>query len=163
MQEGLIYSAFVDGSFVLKFVGDVRLTLCASLDFHLEKVLGQPDVTDILIDLTQAEGIDSTSLGLIAKLSIKAKQRDLGKPALVSTNPDITRILYTMGFDHIFILLEELPLTVRDLQQLPLVQESVDEMKERIISAHRVLMTLNETNREAFKDLVSTLEAIDEK
>ncbi|MAY41222.1 MAG: anti-anti-sigma factor, partial [Oceanospirillaceae bacterium] len=52
---------------------------------------------------------------------------------------------------------------VRDLQQLPLVQESVDEMKERIISAHRVLMTLNETNREAFKDLVSTLEAIDEK
>lgn len=163
MKEGLIYSAFVDGSFVLKFVGDVRLTLCASLDCHLEKVLGQPDVTDILIDLSQAEGIDSTSLGLIAKLAIKAKQRDLGKPALVSTNPDITRILYTMGFDHIFILLEELPLTVRDLQQLPLVQESVDEMKERIISAHRVLMTLNETNREAFKDLVSTLEAIDEK
>ncbi|WP_292950347.1 MULTISPECIES: STAS domain-containing protein [unclassified Neptuniibacter] len=163
MQEGLIYSAFVDGSFVLKFVGDVRLTLCASLDCHLDKVLDQPDVTDILIDLTQAEGIDSTSLGLIAKLSIKANQRDLGKPTLVSTDPDITRILYTMGFDHIFILLEELPLTVRDLQQLPLVQESVDEMKERIISAHRVLMTLNETNREAFKDLVSTLEAIDEK
>lgn len=163
MQDGSIYSAFVDGSFVLKFVGDVRLTLCASLDCHLEKVLANLDVKEILIDLTQTEGVDSTSLGLIAKLSIKAKQLGLGKPALVSTNSDITRILYTMGFDHIFILLEELPLSVRELQQLPLVQESVDEMRERIISAHRVLMALNETNREAFKDLVATLESVEEK
>lgn len=163
MQEGSIYSAFVDGSFVLKFVGDVRLTLCASLDCHLEKTLAEPQVTDVLIDLTQAEGVDSTSLGLIAKLSIKANKLSLPKPTLVSTNPDITRILYTMGFDHIFLLMEELPGSVQDLQELPMVQESVEEMQQRIISAHRVLMGLNESNREAFKDLVSTLESVKEK
>ena len=162
MQEGSIYSALVDGNFVLKFVGDVRLTLCASLDRHIDQILAE-SVTNILIDLTQAEGIDSTSLGLIAKLSIKASNADLGRPTLVSTNPDITRILYTMGFDHIFILLEELPASIKDLKELPFVQESVDEMKERIISAHHILMDLNDTNREAFKDLVSTLESVKEK
>ncbi|WP_286239208.1 STAS domain-containing protein [Neptuniibacter halophilus] len=163
MQEGSIYSALVEGRFVLKFVGDVRLTLCSSLDCHLEGALSEPEVSEILIDLTQAEGIDSTSLGLIAKLAIKAKALGLDKPALVSTNPDITRILYTMGFDHIFILLEQLPTSVHDLKQLPLVQESVDEMKVRIIAAHRILMDLNESNREAFRDLVSTLESVKEK
>jgi len=162
MQEGLIYSALVEGRFVLKFVGDVRLTLCATLDCHLEQSLADPQVTEILIDLTQAEGIDSTSLGLIAKLAIKAEQVGLDKPALVSTNSDITRILYTMGFDHIFVLLEELPPCVEDLKELPLVQESVAEMQERIIAAHRILMDLNEANREAFQDLVNTLESVKE-
>ncbi|WP_420555315.1 STAS domain-containing protein [Neptuniibacter marinus] len=162
MQEGSIYSALVDGSFVLKFVGDVRLTLCTSLDCHINDALAKASVSNILIDLTEAEGIDSTSLGLIAKLSIKASEADLGKPTLVSTNPDITSILYTMGFDHIFILLEELPTSIKDLKELPFVQESVDEMKERIISAHQILMGLNDSNREAFKDLVSTLESVNE-
>ncbi|WP_415885154.1 STAS domain-containing protein [Neptuniibacter sp. QD37_6] len=162
MQEGLIYSALVEGRFVLKFVGDVRLTLCATLDCHLEQSLADPQVTEILIDLTQAEGIDSTSLGLIAKLAIKAEQGGMDKPALISTNSDITRILYTMGFDHIFVLLEELPPCVEDLKELPLVQESVAEMQDRIISAHRILMDLNEANREAFQDLVNTLESVKE-
>ncbi|WP_415903282.1 STAS domain-containing protein [Neptuniibacter sp. QD29_5] len=160
MQEGLIYSALVEGRFVLKFVGDVRLTLCATLDCHLERSLADPQVTEILIDLTQAEGIDSTSLGLIAKLAIKAEQGGMDKPALISTNSDITRILYTMGFDHIFVLLEELPPCVEDLKELPLVQESVAEMQDRIIAAHRILMDLNEANREAFQDLVNTLESV---
>ena len=161
MQEGSIFSALVDGSYVLKFIGDVRLTLCSSLDTHLESSLNNPDINEILIDLTQVEGIDSTSLGLIAKLSLKAKERNLPKPALVSTNQDITRILLTMGFDHVFVLMDQLPSSSQELKQLPLVQESVEEMQQRIISAHKVLMELNESNREAFKDLVSTLESIE--
>lgn len=160
MQEGSIFSALVEGSYVLKFVGDVRLTLCSSLDNYLEESLDEPGINEILIDLTQTDGIDSTSLGLIAKLSFKAIERNLPKPALVSTNPDITRILLTMGFDHVFVLLDQMPANTHELKQLPLVQESVEEMQERIIAAHKVLMGLNESNREAFKDLVSTLESI---
>lgn len=159
MQEGSIYSALHEHSFVLKFMGDVRLTLCSSLDKHLEETLALPEVEAIIIDLTQTEGIDSTSLGLIAKLSIKAQDKGLPKPALVSTNADITRILFTMGFDHVFVLLDELPQSLHDLKQLPLVQESVEEMQKRIINAHKVLMDLNESNRTAFQDLVSTLES----
>ena len=163
MQEGSIYSALHDNNFVLKFMGDVRLTLCSSLDKHLEETLALPEVDAIIIDLTQTEGIDSTSLGLIAKLSLKAQERGLPKPALVSTNEDITRILLTMGFDHVFVLLHEVPQSLNDLEQLPLVQESVEEMQKRIINAHKVLMDLNESNRTAFQDLVSTLESCEHK
>lgn len=158
MKEGSIFSACVDGRYILKFVGDVRLTLCATLDCHIENALAQSGAEDILVDLTEAEGIDSTSLGLIAKLSVKAYALSLPRPTVVSTNENITRILMSMGFDHIFIILSELPTCSSDLQQLPFVQESEESTRERIIAAHRILIDLNDTNREAFKDLVFALE-----
>lgn len=159
MSEGAIYYACRDGHYVLKFVGEVRLTLCSTIEKHLEAVLERDDVTDTLVDLTETDNIDSTSLGLIAKLAIKATEKGMPQPTLVSTNTDITRILYSMGFDRVFVLLEELPTSLNDLKQVPFVQESEDEVRERILDAHKVLIDLNESNRGAFKDLVAALES----
>jgi len=158
MREGSIFFARQGRSYVLKFVGEVRLTLCTSLDRHLEQMLAVGDIEHILVDLTETETIDSTTLGLIAKLAVFARRLSLEAPTLVSTNEDITRILLTMGFDRIFLLLETLPTSLVDLQRVPFVQESEAAVRERIIDAHRVLMSLNESNREAFTDLVTTLE-----
>jgi anti-anti-sigma factor len=159
MSDGAIYYACCDGHYVLKFVGDVRLTLCSTIERHLEAVLERADVTDTLVDLTETENIDSTSLGLIAKLAIKATEKGMPQPTLVSTNGDITRILLSMGFDRVFVLLQELPSSRCDLKQVPFVQESEEEVRLRILDAHRVLIGLNDDNREAFKDLVATLES----
>jgi hypothetical protein len=68
---GLLF-AFQDGHYVVKFIGDVRLTLCSTIDQHLRSMLSRDDVTHTLIDLTETTNIDSTSLGLIAKLAVKA-------------------------------------------------------------------------------------------
>ncbi len=158
MPEGSIFFAREGSSYVLKFVGEVRLTLCTTLDRHLEQVLAVGDIEHILVDLTETDTIDSTSLGLIAKLAVGASRLSLSAPTLVSTNEDVTRILYTMGFERIFLLLDTLPTSLIDLKRLPFVKESEAGVRDRIIAAHRVLMSLNEANRDAFIDLVSTLE-----
>lgn len=158
MTEGAIFYACQEKRYVLKCVGDVRLTLCSSLDCHLKAILEECQAEDIVIDLTEAIAVDSTTLGLIAKLAVKAGKLGLQKPALVSTNPDITRVLMSMGFDHVFMLVEQLPVCSEDLKRLPWVEESEQVVKERIILAHRVLMDLNSENRDAFKDLVKALE-----
>lgn len=158
MREGSILFARKGNSYVLKFVGEVRLTLCTTLDRHLEQVLAAGNVAHILVDLTETETIDSTTLGLIAKLAVNARRMSLEQPTLVSTNRDVTRILLTMGFDRIFLLLDSMPTSVVDLQQVPFVQESEAAVRSRIIEAHQVLMSLNESNRDAFTDLVSALE-----
>ncbi|MGB0733023.1 MAG: anti-anti-sigma factor, partial [Pontibacterium sp.] len=36
MNQGSIFSACVEGQYVLKFVGEIRLTLCSTLDRHIE-------------------------------------------------------------------------------------------------------------------------------
>lgn len=106
MSDGEIYYACQDGHYVLKFVGEVRLTLCSTIDKHLEHCLSKEMISDTLVDLTETTNIDSTSLGLVAKLAIKCSERDMPKPTLVSTNPDITQILIAMGFDQVFLLLD---------------------------------------------------------
>lgn len=163
MQEGLIYTALIKGRLILRLTGDVRLTLCASLDRYLERVFSRPEVEEILVDLTSTHGLDSTTLGLIAKLAVKAEEQGLEKPTLFSTNPDINGILYTMGFDRVFIMLETFPSDSQTLEALPFIKESAEQIRKRVIAAHRILMDLSDTNHDAFQDLVSSLESFNEE
>ena len=41
---------------------------------------------------------------------------------------------------------------------MPVVQESEEQVKQRIIDAHRVLISLNDAHRDEFKDLITALE-----
>ena len=68
MSTGKIQFAEQDGTFALKFVGEVRLTLCSALDATIAKTLGADNFSSIIIDLSQASNIDSTTLGLLAML-----------------------------------------------------------------------------------------------
>lgn len=158
MTGGRILVGDHDGIYVLKFLGDVRVTLCATMDAFLRSLLGRDDFRSVLVDLTDTEGIDSTSLGLLAKLSLETQRRFDLIPTLVSTNPDITRVLLTMGFDDIFHIIEEPLSDAGQLGELPTLETDEDDVRQRVLDAHRVLMNLNDDNRESFRDLVSALE-----
>lgn len=158
MSTGKIQFAEQDGSFVLKFVGEVRLTLCSALDATIEKIFAALNFTAIIIDLTEAQSIDSTTLGLLAKLSILSRQKVGLLPTLVTTNPDMTRLLQSMGFDQVFNIVDR-PIPCTDcLTDLPPQDQSEDVVRSKVLEAHRILMGLNESNREAFHDLVNALE-----
>ncbi|MCC5885911.1 MAG: STAS domain-containing protein [Gammaproteobacteria bacterium] len=159
MEHGRILVGDHDGIYVLKFTGDVRVTLCATVDSFLRTLLNRDDFRAVIVDLTATEGIDSTSLGLLARLSLETQRRFGFIPTLVSTQPDITRLLTTMGFDDVFHIVEE-PLTeVEQLGELPELESDEEDVRERVLEAHRVLMSLNDRNRENFQDLVMALEA----
>ena len=159
MNTGRIQFAESEGTFVLKFLGDVRLTLCTALDAYIENVFSTRDFKSIVIDLTETENIDSTSLGLLAKLSILSQQRVGLLPTLVSTHEDMIRLLQSMGFEQIFKIIADSTPTEAELQELPAQMLSEEQVKARVLEAHRILMDLNEHNRNAFTDLVSSLES----
>lgn len=159
MTTGKIQFAESEGTFVLKFIGDVRLTLCAALDAYIEKIFSVLTFNAIIIDLTETDGIDSTSLGLLAKLSILSRQKVGFLPTLVSTKDDMNRLLQSMGFDQVFNIVSEFTPTATELEDLPGQALSEELVKDKVLEAHRILMNLNEHNREAFRDLVSALES----
>lgn len=159
MTPGRILVANGDGTYLLRFVGDVRLGLGAAFDEFLDRLFKDGNLASVLVDLSAAENIDSTSLGVLARLSVQAKARLGCAPTLVSTRADITRLLKTMGFDEAFHIVEE-PLTnERQLGELRPTKVPPDEMRVRVLAAHRNLMAMNDRNREAFEDLVVTLES----
>lgn len=161
-MQGRILVGSHDGVYVIVFEGDVRLTLCTTVDVYLEKMFQDAGFRSVIVDLSRTDNIDSTSLGLLAKLSIQAEKRFSFRPTLVSTRPDITRVLRSMGFDEVFSIVET-PLEHKEqLAELPCIAASEDDVRQRVIDAHRTLMSMNQANREAFHDLVAVLEAEEE-
>lgn len=159
MSGGRIQYAETEGTFILKFLGDVRLTLCAALDAYIGKIFSTLHFKAIVIDLTETENIDSTSLGLLAKLSIMSSERVGLLPTLVSTQEDMIRLLQSMGFEQIFNIVAESTPTDAELKELPAQMLSEEQVRERVLEAHHLLMDLNEHNRNAFTDLVNNLES----
>ena len=159
MNIGRILVAHHNGVYLMKFVGDVRVTLCAAVDTFLDGMLSDSGFKSVVVDLTRTTGIDSTSLGVLAKLSIRAQERFGFVPTLVSTNRDITRVLKSVGFDDVFHIIEVPLQHTAQFGELNPFDCSEEDMRQRVLDAHRILMSLNESNREKFHDLVETLEA----
>jgi|TARA_Y100000310_G_scaffold344331_1_gene456484 anti-anti-sigma factor len=158
MTSVKVLAAEQDGVHVLKFVGDVRVTVGHAIDSFLEMVLKGEDFRSVIIDLTETVGIDSTSLGLLAKISIQTKKIHDIVPTIISTNDDITRILMSMGFDQVFLIINE-PMTSRvELGELLIHNPPEHVVREKVLEAHQVLMELNKKNQLVFKDLVVALE-----
>jgi anti-anti-sigma factor len=161
MTNGRVLIANQEGSYVFKLTGDVRMTLCTTIDNCLQLMIQDPNFQSVVVDVTEAEGIDSTSLGLLAKISRIASVKMKVLPTLVSSNPDITRVIDTMGFrDRVYVIVSDadvdagnVPLSEADI--LPVDEHSA---QARVLEAHKILMSLNENNKVAFKELVECIE-----
>ncbi len=159
MSSGKILVAEHDGVNVVKMVGDVRLTLCVSFDTFIHSMFVTDSFCSVLFDLSDAQAIDSTTLGLMAKISLSARRRCGEKPLVLSDNPSITRLLESMGFDDIFEIVADAELPLSDVRELPHTTLNEEQVKVRVLEAHRILMELNRTNRDTFRELVETLES----
>jgi anti-anti-sigma factor len=159
MLKGRILVVDHDGTHVLKFLGDVRLTLCPALDQYLDNIFNSRHFKTILIDLTDTQGIDSTSLGMLAKMSIRMKKQMGFVPTLVSVNDNITRVLLSMGFDKVFVLVKQLDEDLEPMQELAEGDFSDLSVQQKVLEAHRSLMGMNQKNHQEFKNLVDVLES----
>ncbi len=157
-MDGKILAASHDGAYVIRMVGDVRLTLCTTIDDYFQRMFEDPEFASVWVDLCDAEGIDSTSLGLLAKLALQVQDRFGFAPAIYSCDPGINRLLKSMGFQRLFELHEEACSNPEDVKEIPTAEGSEQAIKEKVIEAHRVLMNLSDANRARFKDLMSALE-----
>jgi anti-anti-sigma regulatory factor len=158
MQEGRILAANHDGAYVIRLEGDVRLTLCTTMDDFIQHMFDDPAFASVWVDVCDAEGIDSTTLGQLAKLALKVKERFGFMPAIYSNDPGISRLLKSMAFNRLYELREESCCNPADIAEIPSVPGSEESVKKKVIEAHRVLMGISDDNRDRFKDLISALE-----
>jgi len=160
MSTGRVLMANKSGSYVIKLTGDVRMTLCTTLDTCLKNMVEDPIFTSVIVDLSDVEGVDSTSLGLLAKVSRLATPVMGHVPTLISNRADITRIIDTMGFrDRVFVIVPNADIepdeALSEQSTLPLDEWSAHE---RVLEAHKILMSLNDQNRQTFRELVECME-----
>jgi len=158
LNAGKILVAEENGVYLLKLIGDVRMTLCASLNSYIETIFQRGNVVDVIVDLLEAEGVDSTALGLLAKLAIHSEKHYGIKPTVFCNNEGIYRTLVGMGLEDVFDIVQKSPELLENLQELHDINADVEHLRQQVLEAHRLLSLLNPKNQREFVDLIRSLE-----
>lgn len=155
---GQISVASDAGTYAIRMTGDVRMVLCLSFDKFIRAMFEDPQFDSVVFDLSLAEAVDSTTLGLMAKIALQCRKVGVPRPVLVVTAAGMVRLLETMGFEEIFVITRSIGQGLDYAECLNCEGGSEEIFKQRVIDAHKVLMSLNEHNHQAFRELVETLE-----
>ncbi|AOA59140.1 anti-anti-sigma factor GigB [Acinetobacter larvae] len=158
MSTGHVEYARLDGTHIFKLIGEVRAQSCISLDKLLARIEQQDNVVGAIVDLTQTTFIDSTVLGVLAKLGLKLKQAHQIQAVMLSTNPDISTLANSMGLGQVFVILNycgDPNICTKTLLDEHITHQA---MLNTVLDAHKTLMRLNENNQNMFEPLVKKLE-----
>ena len=158
MEDGKILYAIVEDTCILKMVGAIVYRISPGFDQFLQKVSEDKSVTNFIVDLTDTVHIDSTNLGLLAKLHEFSVAKSSEMPTVVSTKESINEVLKNIGFSKMFNLIDSLDDVQSGFKELPQGENSKENLSEIMLNAHRELAKLNEVNKEAFKDVIKYLE-----
>ena len=158
MDNGNVLHASHNDVHVLRFIGDIRYTLSPSIDRFLEEIFASSKPAGFFIDLTETDSIDSTNLGLLARLATRMQRFDAQRVTIVSNRADINSVLNSMALDEVFDIVENTCLETDATQEVPQKDTDRKTLAHTLIEAHRALMDLNERNREMFRDVVASLE-----
>jgi anti-anti-sigma factor len=159
LSTGKILVSDKDGNYLIKFSGDVRVNLCGSLNHHMAAIFGSTDVQHVVIDMLEAECVDSTTLGLIAKLALHCRKEYNINMQLFCQNPSILRTLDCMSFDEIIDICQEVPDIDADLHAIETVNSDIDEVRRQVLEAHKLLTQLSPDSSKEFTDLIRALES----
>ncbi|MEA3275627.1 MAG: STAS domain-containing protein [Pseudomonadota bacterium] len=160
MSPGNIKYAERNGIHVLCFEGEIRYFLGPSLGRFLDGLGAGPAPKGFLIDLTQADWLDSTSLGLLARIAKWMQRCGAPKATLFTGGEDITDLLFSVGFDEVFDVVRGGSPNADASEAVRLeAADAPEQLAATMLEAHRILVSLNERNREEFRDVVGLLEA----
>ena len=159
MTDGKICFANQQERYVLKFIGEIRCTLGCTFDRFLDELFKEARLEEIQLDLSEAEMIDSTCLGLLARVANEMRKTTGKKTTLVSTRPDINQLLQNVSFDQVFNITDQPAPALVDETCLFVNDSDTACMAETVLTAHHLLSEISDDNREAFKDVIKTVES----
>jgi anti-anti-sigma factor len=159
MTEGTARYARDGGTWHLKLAGDVRHNLGPALNALLDRALADPDYSQFVVDLSAADNIDSTCLGILARIGNKALEMGGPRPVIVSPSASMKETLLAVCFDRLFNLAETPDATAEGLTSVPAAPVDKDAMLGLVLEAHRRLCQIDERTHNAFQELVAGLEA----
>lgn len=157
MNKGKILVGESEDNYLIKMTGDVRVTLCTSLNQYINTIFKASGVNSVLVDLRDVEGLDSTTLGLLAKLALSCQRMYHVTPLLFCTNEGVLKTLEVMALDEYFEVIRSRDLTDMALEELPCSPDE-ERAREDVLEAHKLLVKINPDCEAEFIDLIQYLE-----
>ena len=160
MPNGHVTHAEKEGFHVLRYFGRVDYMLATSINRFADRILEKGAVGGLIFDLTEAENLDSTNLGLLARIAERVRRPGVDESVIVSTSDNINCVLASMCFDQIFeIVTDPADFSAVGADEIEAEPQSQEELLNTMLDAHRTLVSLSESDRLQFQDVVACLES----
>lgn len=156
-DQGRVLYAHSHGTWVLRFIGAIRYTMAHPVDSFLDELFRRENPGRICVDLNDTTSIDSTGIGLLAKIAVGLEQAGKGAPLLFSSNPDIIETLRNVCLDEVCTLLPGAPEAVA-ANAIPDTCPDERQLARTIVSVHCLLCDLSSENRAKFKGVIDAFE-----
>lgn len=164
-MKGQILTARLDDVEYINFIGIVRYSDCSGLESYIDQLFRSCEgISEIAINLENADMLDSTALGLLARISIEFKKITDKQPVIFVKKGELANILRRVCFDQVFRIMlsksNNLDLqTHNDINFVELVDVPVDENKvlESVLLAHKSLADISVDNEHYFTDISKAL------
>lgn len=146
---------------VLDLEGEVRYLVARPLRAFIDEIVAHDGNDTLVIDLRDLELIDSTGLGLVARLGRRMLEAHGRRAIIVAPRSDVATVLRAAAFDVVFDMLDHPPFEL----DVPLAPIPLDEPFDKdegglvILEAHRDLARMDERNRAAFGPVIEALAA----
>lgn len=160
MSKGHVTHAERNGVHILRYFGRVDYMSAPAIQHYLERLLVVGGMRELVVDLSGAEALDSTNLGLLARINARVARTAGTRGLIISMNEDINEVLRSMGFDQTFDLVTDpTELCSERDQRIDAPCSSADELRSCMLDAHRALVQLSDAGRLEFQDVVRCLES----
>lgn len=142
---------------VIKIVGNATMKNSKTLEVYFKELLKE-NKKEIVLDFDECNYLDSTVLGVIAKMSLEVGK--LWKTKLYEINVS-NMVRSTLNSTGVYDLMGHSKGTKDDVSLSDLKNRTfltTEEKAQHILEAHKTLMGLSKENEEVFKNVVRLLE-----
>jgi anti-anti-sigma regulatory factor len=153
-----VFFADYDDVYIFKLFGNFNFSLCPAVEAFMRTVPTEKGMRPVVVDMTEATGVDSTGMGFLAQIALHSKRMLQAKPTLLVSDNDILKILKGMDFDGVFNILQGGGTAGADFQEIQPVAADEKEMTRHILSAHRTLMNMGPENKAKFEEAIKVFE-----
>jgi anti-anti-sigma factor len=156
--NGISYAFIDDYTCLIKLVGAIKYTHVATgFEAFIEELSYKTEINNIVIDMQDCTYIDSTDLGLLARIAIyQTEKKDAPKPIIVyEKGSDIQRILEEIGFTQVFEMADSLKIGSMNLHSIKNkgMQNEI-KMAKLLVASHEELVNISPDNNEKFGSFI---------
>lgn len=150
----ILYSIHQNQYFII-IKGALRYSQSGSFyDFIKKMLTDEENNKSILVDLRECSFMDSTSLGLLAKIANYTVKNNLPQAVILSDKVDINALLESVGFDSVFYITTAKDVIIGETSQIDSALIEQKKLAAVILDAHQELTMLNDKNKDVFKNVI---------
>ncbi|CAM3440604.1 STAS domain-containing protein [Pseudostreptobacillus hongkongensis] len=149
----------IEGRYIFKILGKATMKNSKNLSDFID--LNFDEIVDLSFEMSETIYMDSTFLGMIAKIAIELKTKKNKKLVVLNPSQEAKGFLKQTGITKFIDIINEEEIKSESLEAISLeTNDNMNDKSRYILEMHEVLMNLNDENKKVFQSVVDAMKKV---